>query len=70
MKQLIEQDSNGPIVDGKVILLLKNHFRCHVLVGPAEGFPFGFDVVSSPSQIADFDVAGIVKKNVLGLSER
>ena len=70
MEQLIEQDPNGPIVNGKVIFLLKNHFRCHVLIGPAECFSFGLDVVGRPSQIADFDVAGIVKKNVLGLSER
>lgn len=68
MEQLIQQDPNSPIVDGKVIFLLKNHFGCHVLVCSTEGFPFGFDVVGGPSQITDFDVAGVVKKNVLGLS--
>jgi len=68
MEQLIQKNSKGPVIDGVVVVLLKDHLGGHVLIGSTKSFPLHLDVVSSPAQIAYLDVAGIIEQNVFGLN--
>lgn len=67
MQKLIEEHAHRPDVYRVVVLLLKHHLWCHVLVCPAECLAFEQDIVSGPSQIADLHVTTIIQQNVLRL---
>ena len=68
MKKLIEKHSKSPIIDRKVIFLLKDHLRCHILISPTKGFPLDMNIISSPTQITYFNITSIIKKDVLRLN--
>lgn len=68
MQQLVEENPQCPNIDGAVVLLLKDHLRCHVFVSPTESFPFHLYVVCRPPQVTSFHVEGIVQKDVFGLN--
>lgn len=67
MKKFIEQYSKCPHIYAVIVLLLKHHFRRHVLIRPAEGFPLHLDVISGPTEIANFDIEGMIQQYVLRL---
>lgn len=51
VEEFVEEDPEGPDVDGVVVLLLEDHLGGHVLVGATEGLPFGLDVLSGPAKV-------------------
>ena len=61
MNHLVEEDAQRPEVDVVVIAGMEKHFRGHVLVGAAEGGARGAYVVSTPPEVAQFDVVGVVQ---------
>lgn len=67
MKKLIEQYPKCPHIYTVIVLLLKDHFRRHVFISPAEGFSFHLDVISRPSEIAHLDIEGMIQQYVLRL---
>lgn len=54
MQQLVQKYAQGPDIDSIIVLSFEKHFWCHVLIGSAEGVPFEGDILSYPSEIADF----------------
>jgi hypothetical protein len=68
VQQLIQQNPQGPVIDGIVVFLFKDHFWCHILISSTESFSLHLNIVSGPAQVAYFDVAGIVEEDVFGLT--
>lgn len=67
MEKLVKKDSKCPYINTIIVLLLKDHFRSHVLISPAKGFSLHLDVISRPSEITNLDIQSMVKQYVLRL---
>lgn len=59
-EQLVSDHSQGPDVDGLVVLALGHHFRGEVERSAAEGEPhFLVGVVDGPAEVAELDAAAL-----------
>ena len=67
MQHLIQQNPQRPHIHTIIILGLEQHFRRHVLIRPAKGGPFSFDVLRTPPKVTDLDVLIRIQKQVLWL---
>ena len=69
VQHFVEQNSQSPDIDSVVVLRFEQHFRSHILIGTAEGGPLGFDVLRTPAEVTDADVAHGIEQQVLWLSQ-
>lgn len=67
MQHLVEQHAQSPNIDSIVVLRLKEHLRCHVLISTTKSSPFSFDLLGAPPKITYFNVTHGVEQQVFWL---
>jgi len=66
--EFIQQNSERPNIEGMVVVLVLNHFWCHVLEGAAEGEALLHVVgLDTPPEVADLDYVLVLDEDVLWL---
>lgn len=66
--QLVQEDAQGPDVEGVIVRLVLDHFRRHVLKSAAKSISLLICVrLHAPSEVANFDDVAFLDQNVLGL---
>jgi hypothetical protein len=61
MQELIDEYTKSPYINGLIIDAALDHFRCHVLIRPAERKLLFCGFVSAPAKVAELDIEGLIK---------
>lgn len=66
-EELVAQDTQGPKIDGFIMLFAVDHFRGQIVQRSTQGLASISRGVDAPAEIADLEIAFDAQQQVLGL---